>query len=68
MVLRPPADTEKKQAEQKTIYSIPISSCLAKTIHKDNGENYPGLDVETHCKIAGLAARELINYLTTSRF
>lgn len=53
----------KKQNPQKSdIPVIPLKDCLAKTIHLGSG-NRPGVSVETHCRIVGYVAREILNRL-----
>ena len=41
---------------------IPLNECLAKTIRLSSG-NKPGVSVETHCRIVGFVARELLSRL-----
>jgi len=41
---------------------IPLKDCLAKTIRSSSGDK-PGVSVETHCRIVGYVARELLNRL-----
>lgn len=41
---------------------IPLNECLAKTIRLSSG-NRPGVSVETHCRIVGFVARELLSRL-----
>lgn len=41
---------------------IPLNECLAKTIRLESG-NRPGVSVETHCRIVGFVARELLSRL-----
>jgi CRISPR-associated endonuclease/helicase Cas3 len=38
-----------------------LSGCIAKIMLEEPGKARPGLDVETHCKIVGSVARELVN-------
>lgn len=40
-----------------------LDECLAKTVTKTDGSVAPGLNVLTHCVIAGQVARELLNRL-----
>ena len=40
---------------------LPLSECYAKTIQNQNGETVFGFDVETHCKIVGIVAEELVS-------
>lgn len=42
---------------------IPLSDCIAKTVIDTDGHHCKGIDVETHCKIVGLVAAELISRL-----
>ncbi len=38
----------------------PLEKCLAKTIELPDGSRFQGVDIETHCKIVGAVARELV--------
>lgn len=38
---------------------MPLNECLAKTVHTKDGDK-PGVSVETHCRIVGHIAREII--------
>ena len=39
---------------------LPLKECLAKVAVDENGKAFPGIDVETHCTIVGLVAKELV--------
>jgi CRISPR-associated endonuclease/helicase Cas3 len=41
--------------------ALPLSKCLAKTVKIDEKKDLKGVDVSTHCMIAGFVARELIS-------
>lgn len=43
--------------------ALSLSECYAKTIQLENGKTVFGFDVETHCKIVGVVAEELISRL-----
>lgn len=45
--------------QKSDIKVIPLNECLAKTIRLSSG-NRPGVSVETHCRIVGFVARELL--------
>jgi len=40
--------------------ALPLKECLAKVAVDENGKAFPGIDVETHCTIVGLVAKELV--------
>lgn len=44
------------------IRMLPLNKCMAKTIRLSSG-NRPGVSVETHCRIVGFVARELLSRL-----
>lgn len=48
--------------QKPDIQVIPLNECLAKTIRLSSG-NRPGVSVETHCRIVGFVAQELISRL-----
>ena len=48
----------KNQTKGNYPVNIPL---VSKTVNLMNGEILPGIDVETHCKITGFVAEELIN-------
>lgn len=49
----------KKSSMKKSIPTLPLSECLAKTWIK-NGQIAPGRTVEEHCRIAGAIAEKLL--------
>lgn len=51
---------QNKISRETTI--LPLEKCLAKTIHSESGAK-PGVSVETHCRVVGYTARELITRL-----
>ena len=48
--------------QKPDIKVISLNECLAKTIRLSSG-NRPGVSVETHCRIVGFVARELLSRL-----
>ena len=40
---------------------VPLENCLAKTLRLHNGVSQAGVNVETHCRIVGTIAQELIS-------
>ncbi|MBS3985965.1 MAG: CRISPR-associated helicase Cas3' [Selenomonadales bacterium] len=51
-----------KQPGPSKISVLPLSKCLAKTV-RQGLDNRPGASVETHCRVVGLVARELLSRL-----
>lgn len=53
---------ERKVAPKKnsSVEVLPLPKCIAKTVITDNDITIAGVNVETHCKIVGMVARELI--------
>ncbi len=61
------SDTEmlgpkNKDSKSSDVHVIPLKDCLAKTIRLESGKK-PGVSVETHCRIVGHVARELLSRL-----
>ncbi len=50
---------KSKNGQSYKIDSIPLKDCLAKTIRTESGIQ-PGVSVETHCRIVGYVAREIM--------
>lgn len=53
---------KSKNVQKSDVRVIPLKDCLAKTIRLESG-NKPGVSVETHCRIVGYVARELMSRL-----
>lgn len=53
---------KSKNAQKSQARVIPLKDCLAKTIRSASGDK-PGVSVETHCRIVGYVARELLSRL-----
>ena len=53
---------KSKNIQKTVIQVIPLKDCLAKTVRLRSG-NKPGVSVETHCRIVGFVARELLSRL-----
>ncbi|MCP4265104.1 MAG: CRISPR-associated helicase Cas3' [Candidatus Brocadiaceae bacterium] len=53
---------ENKNPQKPDIRLIPLNECMAKTIRLSSG-NKPGVSVETHCRIVGFIAMELLTRL-----
>ena len=51
-----------KQSGPSEIRALPLSECLAKTV-RWGLDSRPGASVETHCRVVGLIARELLSRL-----
>ena len=49
----------KNKQNPDEIPTIPLKDCLAKTIRSESGIQ-PGVSVETHCRIVGYVAREMM--------
>ena len=50
---------KSKNVQKSQARVIPLKDCLAKTIRSASG-NQPGASVETHCRVVGYVARELL--------
>tara|TARA_B100001964_G_scaffold238591_1_gene304358 strand:+ start:100 stop:2682 length:2583 start_codon:yes stop_codon:yes gene_type:complete len=50
---------KKGNLQKNDIRIIPLSECLAKTVRSNSGKK-PGVSVETHCRIVGFIAKELL--------
>lgn len=48
-------------SNSQNLKALPLVECLAKTIVDTDGLSKPGIDVETHCKIVGMVAKELLS-------
>lgn len=57
-MLRP----KNNNLQKSDVRVIPLNECLAKTIRLSSG-NMPGVSVETHCRIVGFVAQELLSRL-----
>jgi len=57
-------EPRNKQPGQCAIKALPLSQCLAKTIHLGS-DCRQGASVQTHCLIVGLVARQLLSRLPT---
>ncbi|MCF7943877.1 MAG: CRISPR-associated helicase Cas3' [Spirochaetia bacterium] len=59
MLTRKPSAARLPEGSEGHV-SLPLGSCLAKSVGTKDGYKSPGIDVETHSRIVGMVAKKLI--------